>query len=688
MFGRRSLALALVLAMFGLRAAAVEPSDEEMNTARRWAQTWFGLQNPGAVPFSLDYGGKPIGPRLAAWPCEATTETLDDGRLKRTLAWTDPDTGLRLACTATVYRDFPALEWLLTLRNTGPADTPILERIQPLDADFPSASPGDFTLFHNGGTDAKLTDYEPFETVLGANTERRFVSYGGRPTDRVLPLFNLAGPDAGGTVLAIGWTGQWAARFGRGTAPSVRVTAGMEITHLRLHPGEEIRSPAILAVFWSGEDRLRGHNLLRRLLLAHATPAPAGRASPPPIAASVHGFIPFEGTSESNLLECVAALAAHRTAIDTLWVDAGWFACPDKPNAWAWAVGEIDPDPVRFPRGFKPVAEAAHAAGLRLLLWFEPERAMPGTWLYEHHPEWLLAPADLPPERAYQADWRMLDLGHPDALAWAKTHYAQFLRENGIDIYRQDCNLHPVFYWRGGEPADRQGIREIRHVTGLYDFLDTLVREVPGLTLDVCAGTGSRNDLEILRRALNLTRSDGAWWDSIADQSKTFGYAFWTPVTGIGSTSPDPYAFRSGMGAHVSLPFDLVHATSEEWDRWTAQIAQYAALRETFTGDYYPLTDYSVAPDAWMAWQFHCPDQDAGLVQAFRRPDAPAETACYRLHGLNPQSAYCVTDLDAAPADWQRRTGRELMEHGVEIRLPHRPASAVIVYRRLPADTP
>ena len=50
----------------------------------------------------------------------------------------------------------------------------------------------------------------------------------------------------------------------------------MERTHLKLYPGEEIRTPRILLLFWHG-DRTRGHNLWRRLILAHYTPRPNGQ---------------------------------------------------------------------------------------------------------------------------------------------------------------------------------------------------------------------------------------------------------------------------------------------------------------------------------------------------------------------------------------------------------------------------
>ena len=42
-------------------------------------------------------------------------------------------TGLQVRLVATEYADFPVVEWTVWLKNTGKADTPIIENIQGLD---------------------------------------------------------------------------------------------------------------------------------------------------------------------------------------------------------------------------------------------------------------------------------------------------------------------------------------------------------------------------------------------------------------------------------------------------------------------------------------------------------------------------------------------------------------------------
>ena len=65
----------------------------------------------------------------------------------------------------------------------------------------------------------------------------------GRSSGRV-PFFQSA-MDGGGLITAIGWSGQWAAKLERAKEGPLRLTAGMQTMHLKLSPGETIRSPRI-----------------------------------------------------------------------------------------------------------------------------------------------------------------------------------------------------------------------------------------------------------------------------------------------------------------------------------------------------------------------------------------------------------------------------------------------------------
>ena len=60
-------------------------------------------------------------------------------------------------------------------------------------------------------------------------------------------------------------------------------------------------------------------------------------------------------------------------------------------GGWPNGAGNWEPKPECFPRGFGPVGEAAQAAGLDFLVWFELERVSRGSRLAREHPEFLPA---------------------------------------------------------------------------------------------------------------------------------------------------------------------------------------------------------------------------------------------------------------------------------------------------------
>jgi alpha-galactosidase len=668
----RILGAAAVLAAGFIHAAipagAATPTRNELLVAHRWAEAELCDARSGP-PFSFVYGGKPSASLLPGWRVVRRKTAPDRDTILRTLTYTDPSTRLEVRCSATEYADFPAVEWVVTFRNLGAHDTPLIEDVRSADLRLSTTS-GDFTLHYADGSHNVITDFHPRERSLPVGAELSLAPEGGRSSDGVLPFFNVERP-GGGVMLAVGWSGQWAAAFRRNDARTLRYRAGMERTHLILRPGEQIRTPSTLMLCYQG-DALRGHNLLRALLLRHYSPRIEGKPVDPPVAAS-GATIGFNNVTEENQIQAIRNIAAHKLPIDTYWIDAGWSV-----KGFPEGMGTWDPEPSRFPNGLKPVADAAHEAGYRFLLWCEPERVMPGTWLRRTHTDWLRKPANLPPQVAYQYPWRLLDLGNPEALAWAKRTFSGLIGSVGIDIYRQDFNMHPLYYWRAGEPPDRQGMNEIRHITGLYDYLDTLRRDHPRLMIDDVASGGRRIDIEWLRRSLPLLRTDYLW-DPVGAQSMTYALSFWAPLHGQGAVLTDPYDFRSGMGSNASFAFDFYHMQADFWQPLAERIEEFRKIRHLFRGDFYPLTPYSTADDVWIAWQFDRPDLGEGMIQAFRRAGNKDPSIHVRLAGLKPTASYVLTLSDSQES--RTMSGRELMSGRLDISLPAPRSSVTLRYR-------
>ena len=193
-------------------------------------------------------------------------------------------------------------------------------------------------------------------------------------------------------------------------------------------------------------------------------------------------------------------------------------------------------------------------------------------------PDWLLSPSGTPPELRYQErdGFRLLDLANPDARRWAVDRVSRQIEESNIAIYRQDFNQYPAYFWQTGEPAEERGLREVRYITGLYAFLDELVRRHPGLILDNCASGGRRLDFEMMRRCVALWRSDSCWGDKTFPrnvQAMTHGLSHWLPLHGLGALTTDDVALRSGMGACGSFAINFrdpaaVTALRQHLDRY------------------------------------------------------------------------------------------------------------------------
>ncbi|MCX5758970.1 MAG: alpha-galactosidase, partial [Candidatus Hydrogenedentes bacterium] len=625
-----------------------------------------------ALPFSFTYDGKIYaGVFPTNWKAERLSIEPEAQQLKQTSTWSDPDTGLEVRCEAVIYRDFDAIEWILYLANKSNRETPVLEDIRVADFAWDEAGRSRCELYYSEGSHERITDFQPMQKTLENGAPAVFTPFGGRPSDGFLPFFNVAAPPHG-IVVALGWTGQWTASFLSGDG-HVRVQAGMEKARFKLMPHESVRTPSVLVLSWNGDDRMVGQNRFRRLLLEHYVPHYDGAPVKPLTAASPHAVVGFEKTTEANMIEAIHNIAAHNLPVDYFWIDAGWFTSPE--NNWARGVGNFQPDPARFPRGLKPVADAAHEAGMKFLLWFEPERVMPGTFLFEQHPDWLLKPTSNMPEALqyqFKDQFHLLDLARPEAAVWLTGTISNTIRDTGIDAYRNDFNMYPSFYWRDNEAPDRQGIKEIEYVQAFYRYFDALRQQHPQLLLDTCASGGRRIDLEMLKRALVLTRSDYLW-DPTGQQCHTYGLAQWLPITGIGSADIDRYKCRSGYGSHFSFAIDYYSQDTALWDSARATLDECRALAPMFRKDFYTLTPYSTKNDVWMAWQFHDPEHQKGLIQAFRRQDCPDTAIHCVLHDLDPKSVYDVTDLDSHET---------VHNTGFTITLTRKPAAAIFTYEK------
>ncbi len=621
------------------------------------------------TPFSFRYGSAASASFLRDWPRTVEASETPSRHLWQ-VQWQDPKTLLRLTASVTAFKRYPAVEWVLEFENAGAGDTALLEDIQPLDAQLRTGYIRKPVRLHQlVGDLCGERSFLPTETEVEPGKPLVLASEGGRSSNGAFPFFNLQYGDEG-MLTAIGWSGQWRAALERSGAGPTTLRAGMEKTSLRLRPSEKIRTPRILVLPWKG-DRLEAHNRFRRLQLFEYAPRQNGRPIRVPIALQCFdryvGARPDWGTEACQLQ---AAKGARDVGCDAHWLDAAWFE-GGFPNG----VGNWYCPPQRFPQGLKPLSESCHQMGLKLIVWFEPERVAAGSQIAREHPEYVFG----------GEKGGLFKLSDRSARRWLTELLSQRITEFGVDTYRNDFNIDPLSFWRQADAPDRQGITEIRYVEGHYALWDDLLKRHPGLSIDNCASGGRRIDLETCKRSVPLWHSDTGCSPGHADwnQTQSYGLNLYVPLFAGCAWTPNAYDTRSAATAGIICQFAFLDAGfSAEAAR--AALAEVKQNQKFWYGDFYPLSPCTLGSGALIAYQFHRSDLDSGVVLAFRRADCPYPVLQASLRALRPAATYRVEFSDDSRTKTQRDLlGNELMAE-FELRLPTRGSSLLLRYHPAP----
>jgi alpha-galactosidase len=669
--------LVLIALLISSRFVNCQPGNDTLNLkpdVTSWVKNIFAKNR--IPPFSFDYGGKNSDSFIIKWDYKADLKESSDPNIEEfVFTYTDRKTGLSVKCFVTSFNDFQAAEWVLKFLNNSTRNTPVIENVKAIKYNFNYNKDGAFILHHAKGSTSVRSDFRPFDDELKTGESVYMTPDAGRSSEgnMAFPFFNIESPANEGVMVAIGWTGKWFARVIKKDEKSVSLESGMERMKLILYPKEEIRTPKICLLFWKGNDRMVGHNQFRRFILAHHTRMINGKPSGLPLSA----FLAREGpppcnehtcATESYSIALINRFRQFNIVPEVFWLDAGWY-----PNKGDWHnVGSWIVNRENFPNGLKPVTDAAHNAGAKFLLWFEPERVREETLLSTEHPEWLV--------KIQGSQTSLLNLGNKDALRWLTNHISDMIRKEGIDIYRQDFNMDPLPYWEKSDQPQREGISEIRHIEGLYAFWDTLLARFPNMIIDNCASGGRRIDLETISRSSPFWRTDfNGYTDPNGCQDNTYGLNFYLPLHGTANYVRSQYYFRSNMSSSLVLNWDI-STNDHTIPEMQEYISDFKRLRPYYSGDYYPLTGTKglLQNNTWLAYQLNRPEQNDGIILAFRREGSSDETIPVKLKGLDEKMTYELYYEDyGIKTD---RCGDELMK-GIDITIPMNPGSLLISYK-------
>lgn len=536
--------------------------------------------------------------------------------------------------------------WQVSFENTGDKDSPVLSMVNAIDMQFSGTSPS--LNYSMGDVVDDPYIYAAFDAPLPAGAEMEFDPECGKSTGHEKPYYRLTAEE-GGIILALGWQGRWRMSFssaqGGDGRTNVALTGGQYELCSFLKPGERVITPSVTLIKFNGNDKYRQINMWRRWFYDCA----AIRNSDGELFDSQISYGPSMSVTpdqtESNM---IAQLKNYNDSYrNTLyWIDAGWYpiygnlSLPVTNTYWrntgTWRV-----DTNRFPTKFEELRKN-FADGVKLMLWFEPERVVAGTELSEM-PELLLSAGG-------DGMNSLLNMGDPAAVRLIAEKVVGIMKETGCDIYRQDFNIDPYEFWKSADlkqGSRRKGITENLYVQGLADYYMTLL-EYTDNPIDMCASGGMRNDLSVMRFSINMTVSDTSAEKLAIHQNIRLCYNEWFSMF-YGPGSNDPYSGASTLSYITSA------AGSEIWDK----------IDHLMLGDFYPLTEVSVEENSWCAYEFFDPRYNEGFAVFIRRPESAESTRRQKLYGLEPETKYMVTELYTGKSTV--KSGKELSETGLGV---------------------
>jgi len=670
------------------------------------------LRDPAAFPCSFALNSEKqtgfAGFELISHSTEsASAQRTDTLTLRRT-------DGLECRVIAALYPLHAAYEWTLQFVNRSAAESVRISDLCPADFTLPGKKPrlrgilGDARNENYGNGDGTVgptygMNNQPYDIPLALGLPYQMNNVGGCSCNHEFPYFTVQLADSG-TVIAIGWPGQWNVCL-RADTCGVHVTAGQQLLDTVLHTGEELYTPTTTLLRYDGVDADRQTNLWRSFMMECCMPRQNGYISLPLLSGSSFQTGMMCLTDEQGQLDQIAAFRNAGLPVDNWWMDAGWYTTDtadgvplvtdDYGFTGTWKLREGD-----FPTRLAAVSDAMHANGGNTLLWFEPERCgLPVDSLKEDSStlkkEWLLKgyaefTRERPGNTTVQMPISMVNLGNPEAYAWLKNRIYTVLREGRIDIYREDHNIRPLDYWQQTDQPGRQGITENKYIAAHLRLWDELRADFGEMILDSCASGGRRNDLSSMRRAVPMHYTDFFIHDLPRRQAVHQSLFGWFPFfkancvctegfTGDDLTSAfDTFHLCSGMVAMPQIIMDPIAATPEQLQTVRDFVRIWRSLNKYFYADYYPLLDWNVDEGSPLAWQFIDPAERAGFVQVFRRAMTNQAAFTLPMKALQPEVTYRLTEQFTGKT--RLLTGRQLTEDGLPVVIAEQPGAAIIAF--------
>jgi alpha-galactosidase len=554
-------------------AAVVEARTVRLPNSALDAPRWLGvLPEPvtgftgtPAIEVLRTEPGPAWAPRLSGWELRAT-----DAAVRLTGA--DQEAGVAVTLELELTEE-GVVRQRSTLTNTGPDELVVgaMRSVLPVPAD--AAELLDLT---GRWTRERVPQRGPFHQGRWLRAGR----HGRTGHDSTLlltagtPGFSFRSGTVWGIHLA--WSGDTEHYAERTAEGESLLGAGerLDLGEVVLAPGERYAAPWLVGS-WSDQGldgmsaRLHAWQRRRR---AGAAP---GAAPARPVVVNTWEAVYFDHDLHrlTALADAAAEVGAERFVLDD-----GWFRGRRDDHA---GLGDWTVDRSVWPDGLHPLVDHVHARGMDFGLWVEPEMVNVDSDVVRAHPDWVLkGRSTLPPEWRFQ---QVIDLQNPAAFDYLRDALLALLDEYDIAFLKWDHNRDLLDVSHGGRPAVHG------QVLALYDLLDLLRREHPGLEIETCASGGGRTDLGILERTDRLWASDTIdalerqhiqRWTTLLFSPEIMGAHVGSPLAHTtGRRHRLSFRAATALIGHFGVEWDISRASVEERTALAGWIATYKEIR-------------------------------------------------------------------------------------------------------------
>ncbi|MEF3874056.1 alpha-galactosidase [Lacticaseibacillus rhamnosus] len=579
----------------------------------------------------------------------------------------------------TIVGDLPVLLKQVAYHNLSD-DTLTITHAASLQLDFDDHAYDLITL-----TGAHLSEASVTRQPLTPGKKSIASNYGASGPQGV-PATILAAPatdDFAGEALgmALLWSGNFSYTAQVDQFGNSRLVMGLnpELFSWQLKPGEPFVTPeAAVAYTTNGLNDLS--HIFHRFFADHVMPLPR------------KNLIEYN-TWESTYFDVSEAKVraeipkAEALGVELIVIDDGWFK--NRPND-AGQLGDWVPDPIKFPRGLRPIADALHERGLAFGLWVEPEMITENSELYAEHPDWAMQYVGQKPLRS--RNQLILDLSQRIVQDHLIKVLTDLVRTNHIDYLKWDYNRH--FSQPGSPvlPPDQQGEVGYRYTRGLYRVLKTLRDTFPDLLIENCSSGGGRLDGGMLAYTDQTWTSD--FTDPVYRMKIMNGFSLFFPLkTFVSHFTMSPNLQDSRVTPlQTRALLSLVGVTGIECPPSQLSDAEAAAVKASFA--FYKANRTELQNGSLYRLHPSHPNQDqvCWLITNEAKTKALVLTSAgvvspiphYQhvlLHYLNPEVSYQINDKATA-------TGAELNYAGITLPLAHGDFSATLMTLRVVSHLP